>query len=335
MIPITAEVCRIEITIIGRRLQNVHSLLEHHRDRTFRHPASRGKVIVVIAPTTRLFGNRHSRGNHRSTMHVLLGSLETSILLDVRPPRITYDLERNRLRRVDLGRPQVADIHLVMIGLVNGRPQIARTFQPGRRPKAPRHQDVYTRINPQAGLRLPGAQDHEHNPRRSVRRAAAALIPPEVRRLRVVPQPRANASHLESLNDHGNLLFGLATALGGRLPAHRKRTARQITVLTSKEAHPKSKPLSGPPPLVGGQRHVLGGSYFEPAVLRDVSPEALLCREETFGPVIGLVPFHSNEEALEQLEVGMLAINTGALSTEVAPFGGVKLSGIGRLAGLE
>jgi succinate-semialdehyde dehydrogenase/glutarate-semialdehyde dehydrogenase len=108
--------------------------------------------------------------------------------------------------------------------------------------------------------------------------------------------------------------------------------------------------------LVGGQRHVLGGSYFEPTVLRDVTPDALLCHEETFGPVIGLVPFHSNEAALrfandtpfglaayaytqdyrritalsEQLEVGMLAINTGALSTEVAPFGGVKLSGIGR-----
>jgi succinate-semialdehyde dehydrogenase/glutarate-semialdehyde dehydrogenase len=108
--------------------------------------------------------------------------------------------------------------------------------------------------------------------------------------------------------------------------------------------------------LVGGRRHVLGGSYFEPTVLRDVSHNALLCREETFGPVIGLVPFHSNEEALhfandtpfglaayaytqdyrriialsEQLDVGMLAINSGALSTEVAPFGGVKLSGIGR-----
>jgi succinate-semialdehyde dehydrogenase/glutarate-semialdehyde dehydrogenase len=106
----------------------------------------------------------------------------------------------------------------------------------------------------------------------------------------------------------------------------------------------------------GGRRHARGGSYFEPTVLRDVPADAQLCREETFGPVVGLVRFSTDTDALrmandtvfglaayaftnsyrrivalsEQLEVGMLAINTGTLSTEVAPFGGVKMSGIGR-----
>jgi succinate-semialdehyde dehydrogenase len=106
----------------------------------------------------------------------------------------------------------------------------------------------------------------------------------------------------------------------------------------------------------GGKRHSRGGAYFEPTVLRDVPTSALLCREETFGPVAGLIRFQSDEEAYrlandtefglaayaftnsyrrivalsDCIEVGMLAINTGSLSTEVAPFGGVKMSGIGR-----
>jgi succinate-semialdehyde dehydrogenase/glutarate-semialdehyde dehydrogenase len=108
--------------------------------------------------------------------------------------------------------------------------------------------------------------------------------------------------------------------------------------------------------LAGGKRHARGGNYFEPTVLGDTPHDALLCREETFGPVIGLVRFRSDEEALtlandsefglaayaytrsyertvalsDRLEVGMLAINSGTLSTEVAPFGGVKMSGLGR-----
>ena len=108
--------------------------------------------------------------------------------------------------------------------------------------------------------------------------------------------------------------------------------------------------------IAGGKRHARGGNYFEPTVLADTPPDALICREETFGPVIGLVRFGSDEEALtfanssesglaayaytqsygrmvalwERLEVGMLAINSGTLSTEVAPFGGVKMSGLGR-----
>jgi succinate-semialdehyde dehydrogenase/glutarate-semialdehyde dehydrogenase len=94
-------------------------------------------------------------------------------------------------------------------------------------------------------------------------------------------------------------------------------------------------------------------------VLVDVPADALLCREETFGPVAGLVRFHSEQEAVmlandtraglaayfytrdfsrahrigEALEYGMIGLNTGLISTEVAPFGGVKESGFGREGG--
>ena len=108
--------------------------------------------------------------------------------------------------------------------------------------------------------------------------------------------------------------------------------------------------------VTGGKRHALGRSFFEPTVLVDVSPDALLCREETFGPLAGLVRFQTEDEAInlanatdsglaayvytqslerswkvsEALEYGMVGLNTGLISTEVAPFGGVKESGLGR-----
>jgi succinate-semialdehyde dehydrogenase/glutarate-semialdehyde dehydrogenase len=108
--------------------------------------------------------------------------------------------------------------------------------------------------------------------------------------------------------------------------------------------------------VAGGHRHALGGRFFEPTVLTDVTPEMMLAREETFGPVAPLFRFTSEEEAIrlandtqfglasyfygrdvgrvwrvaEALEYGMVGINTGIISTEVAPFGGVKESGIGR-----
>jgi succinate-semialdehyde dehydrogenase/glutarate-semialdehyde dehydrogenase len=108
--------------------------------------------------------------------------------------------------------------------------------------------------------------------------------------------------------------------------------------------------------VAGGHRHALGGRFFEPTVLTDVTPEMMLAREETFGPVAPLFRFTSDEEAIrlandtqfglasyfygrdvgrvwrvaEALEYGMVGINTGIISTEVAPFGGVKESGIGR-----
>jgi succinate-semialdehyde dehydrogenase/glutarate-semialdehyde dehydrogenase len=111
--------------------------------------------------------------------------------------------------------------------------------------------------------------------------------------------------------------------------------------------------------LVGGGRHTLGGNYFEPTLLSDVAPDALLTREETFGPLCALIPFDNDEEAIEvagatatglaayaytrdasrvwrlaeELEVGVLGANTAAVSTAVAPLGGVKESGLGREGG--
>ncbi len=108
--------------------------------------------------------------------------------------------------------------------------------------------------------------------------------------------------------------------------------------------------------VTGGKRHALGGSFFEPTVLADVSPDMLVAREETFGPVAPLFRFKTEEEAVkmandtefglaayfysrdiarvwrvaEAVEYGIVGINTGLISTAVAPFGGVKESGIGR-----
>jgi len=108
--------------------------------------------------------------------------------------------------------------------------------------------------------------------------------------------------------------------------------------------------------LTGGRRHALGGRFFEPTVLGGVTPRMAIAREETFGPVAPLFRFETEDEAValandteyglaayfygrdvarvwrvaEALEYGMIGINTGLISTEVAPFGGVKQSGLGR-----
>ena len=108
--------------------------------------------------------------------------------------------------------------------------------------------------------------------------------------------------------------------------------------------------------LTGGQRHALGGNFFEPTVLINVTPEMKIAREETFGPVAPLFSFDTEEQAIamandtefglaayfytdssqrmwrvaEALEYGMVGHNTGLISNEVAPFGGIKQSGIGR-----
>jgi succinate-semialdehyde dehydrogenase/glutarate-semialdehyde dehydrogenase len=108
--------------------------------------------------------------------------------------------------------------------------------------------------------------------------------------------------------------------------------------------------------VCGGKRHQLGGSFFEPTIITNVTPEMLVAREETFGPLAPVFRFDSDAEAIrmandtefglasyfysrdvsrvwrvaEALEYGMVGINTGLISTEVAPFGGVKESGIGR-----
>jgi succinate-semialdehyde dehydrogenase/glutarate-semialdehyde dehydrogenase len=106
----------------------------------------------------------------------------------------------------------------------------------------------------------------------------------------------------------------------------------------------------------GGRRHALGGTFFEPTVLTDVTPAMMVAREETFGPVAACFIFNSEQDAIamandteyglaaylytrdlarswrvsEALEYGIVGLNTGLISTEVAPFGGVKESGLGR-----
>ena len=129
-----------------------------------------------------------------------------------------------------------------------------------------------------------------------------------------------------------------------------------MAAVTKVEEHITDALTKGAAVVAGGRRHALGGQFFEPTVLREVEPDMRVFQEETFGPVAPLVRFHTDAEALalanrtdlglaayfysrdigrifrvaEGLEAGIVAVNTGAFSTEVAPFGGVKQSGIGR-----
>ncbi|WP_439366015.1 NAD-dependent succinate-semialdehyde dehydrogenase [Bradyrhizobium sp. DASA03005] len=108
--------------------------------------------------------------------------------------------------------------------------------------------------------------------------------------------------------------------------------------------------------VTGGKRHALGGSFFQPTVLANVRPDALVAREETFGPLAPVFRFKDEADVIEMcnaspfglasyfysrdigrvwrvaetLESGMVGVNTGLITTEVAPFGGVKESGLGR-----
>jgi succinate-semialdehyde dehydrogenase / glutarate-semialdehyde dehydrogenase len=108
--------------------------------------------------------------------------------------------------------------------------------------------------------------------------------------------------------------------------------------------------------VTGGARHGLGGTFFEPTIVAEATSAMLLAREEIFGPVAPVFRFETEAEAIrlandtdaglaayvytrdlmrawrmsEALEVGMVGVNTGLISTEVAPFGGVKSSGVGR-----
>jgi succinate-semialdehyde dehydrogenase/glutarate-semialdehyde dehydrogenase len=108
--------------------------------------------------------------------------------------------------------------------------------------------------------------------------------------------------------------------------------------------------------VAGGKRHALGGTFFEPTVIADARQDMLVAGEETFGPLAPVIRFETEDEAVamandtefglaayfysrdlgrvwrvaEAIESGMVCINSGILSTEVAPFGGVKQSGLGR-----
>lgn len=128
------------------------------------------------------------------------------------------------------------------------------------------------------------------------------------------------------------------------------------TGLAKVEAHVADAIDKGARVLCGGGRHERGGNFFQPTVLADVTPAMRIAREETFGPVAPLFRFTTEAEAIamandtefglaayfysrdmgrcwrvgEALEYGMVGINTGLISNEVAPFGGIKQSGIGR-----
>jgi succinate-semialdehyde dehydrogenase/glutarate-semialdehyde dehydrogenase len=122
------------------------------------------------------------------------------------------------------------------------------------------------------------------------------------------------------------------------------------------EEHVADAMAKGAKIVTGGRRHALGGTFYEPTVLTGVTPAMAVAREETFGPVAPLFSFATEQEAVamandtefglaaylytrdlarswrvsEALEYGIVGLNTGIISTEVAPFGGVKESGTGR-----
>lgn len=129
-----------------------------------------------------------------------------------------------------------------------------------------------------------------------------------------------------------------------------------IAAVAKVEEHVADATAKGAKVAAGGSRHALGGTFFEPTVLTDVTTDMKVTREETFGPLAPLFRFKTEDEVIEMandtefglaayfyakdlgrvwrvaeaLESGMVGVNTGLISTEVAPFGGVKESGIGR-----
>ncbi len=122
------------------------------------------------------------------------------------------------------------------------------------------------------------------------------------------------------------------------------------------ESHVSDAVAKGAKVITGGKVHALGGTFYEPTVITGATTEMLFAQEETFGPVAPLFRFKTDEEAVriandtpfglaayfhardigriwrvaERLEYGIIGINEGIISTEVAPFGGVKESGLGR-----
>ena len=126
--------------------------------------------------------------------------------------------------------------------------------------------------------------------------------------------------------------------------------------LAKVEEHIADAVAKGARVALGGKRHVLGGTFYEPTIITEATPAMLMAREETFGPVAPLFRFETEAQAIamandtefglaayfytrdlarswrvaEALEYGIVGLNTGLISTEVAPFGGIKESGIGR-----
>jgi succinate-semialdehyde dehydrogenase/glutarate-semialdehyde dehydrogenase len=127
------------------------------------------------------------------------------------------------------------------------------------------------------------------------------------------------------------------------------------------ESHIADAVAGGSQVVTGGRAHALGGTFFTPTLLTGVTPDRLICREETFGPVAPVIRFDTEDEAVElandtpfglaayfytsdlgrmwrvgeRLEFGVVGVNTGLISYEGAPFGGVKESGLGREGSLH
>jgi succinate-semialdehyde dehydrogenase/glutarate-semialdehyde dehydrogenase len=122
------------------------------------------------------------------------------------------------------------------------------------------------------------------------------------------------------------------------------------------ERHVKDAVDNGGRVVVGGKPHELGGTYYQPTLVADATQDMLIAREETFGPLAPIIKVETEEEAIayandtefglaayfysqdinriwrvaEQLESGLVGINAGIISTEIAPFGGFKQSGLGK-----
>jgi succinate-semialdehyde dehydrogenase/glutarate-semialdehyde dehydrogenase len=129
-----------------------------------------------------------------------------------------------------------------------------------------------------------------------------------------------------------------------------------MDAVTKVEEHIADVLNKGGKVVAGGKRHALGGSFFEPTIVTGVTQDMMVSQEETFGPLAPLFRFETEEEVVgyandtifglasyfyardigritrvqEALQYGMVGVNTGIISTEVAPFGGIKQSGLGR-----
>jgi succinate-semialdehyde dehydrogenase/glutarate-semialdehyde dehydrogenase len=133
----------------------------------------------------------------------------------------------------------------------------------------------------------------------------------------------------------------------------------EATALEKVERHVADALSKGATLVAGGRRSALGGTFYEPTILSNVTNDMLITYEETFGPVAPIIPFETDEEAIrlannsqfglasyfyskdigriwkaaEALEYGIVGVNSGIISNEVGPFGGVKQSGLGREGG--
>jgi succinate-semialdehyde dehydrogenase / glutarate-semialdehyde dehydrogenase len=154
-------------------------------------------------------------------------------------------------------------------------------------------------------------------------------------------------------------LGGNAPVMSSMMPTSMLRSkapSPRGTAIDKVESHIADAVKRGAKVITGGKRHALGGSFFEPTVLSEVGPDALVAHEETFGPLAPVIRFKDEVDVVsmcnnspfgltsyfyshdvgrvwrvaEALESGVVGINTGMITTEVAPFGGVKQSGLGR-----